>query len=134
MVTEEIIKKEFIHRTVNRDIKRIYATQQEEVSKVLHGKKENAIVSFLSSQSGRIITSGGMQPVFYMSTLVEIRLLDIYYSRNGKGSFKKLKIYNRAIWGILYKETLPALKYGLSEDIKQSIREDLIKSSPKNLD
>lgn len=134
MVTEEIIKKEFIHRTVNRDIKRIYATQQEEVSKVLHGKKENAIVSFLSSQSGRIITSGGMQPVFYMSTLVEIRLLDIYYSRNGKGSFKKLKIYNRAIWGILYKETLPALKYGLSEDIKQSIREDLSKSSPKNLD
>lgn len=134
MVTEEIIKKEFIHRTVNRDIKRIYATQQEEVSKVLHGKKENAIVSFLSSQSGRIVTSGGMQPVFYMSTLVEIRLLDIYYSRNGKGSFKKLKIYNRAIWGILYKETLPALKYGLSEDIKQSIREDLSKSSPKNLD
>lgn len=134
MVTEEIIKKEFIHRTINRDIKRIYATQQEEVSKVLHGKKENAIVSFLSSQSGRIVTSGGMQPVFYMSTLVEIRLLDIYYSRNGKGSFKKLKIYNRAIWGILYKETLPALKYGLSEDIKQSIREDLSKSSPKNLD
>lgn len=134
MVTEEIIKKEFIHRTVNRDIKRIYATQQEEVSKVLHGKKENAIVSFLSSQSGRIVTSGGMQPVFYMSTLVGIRLLDIYYSRNGKGSFKKLKIYNRAIWGILYKETLPALKYGLSEDIKQSIREDLSKSSPKNLD
>ena len=134
MVTEEIIKKEFIHRTVNRDIKRIYATQQEEVSKVLHGKKENAIVSFLSSQSGRIVTSGGMQPVFYMSTLVGIRLLDIYYSRNGKGSFKKLKIYNRAIWGILYKETLPAMKYGLSEDIKQSIREDLSKSSPKNLD
>ena len=100
----------------------------------LHGKKENAIVSFLSSQSGRIVTSGGMQPVFYMSTLVGIRLLDIYYSRNGKGSFKKLKIYNRAIWGILYKETLPTLKYGLSEDIKQSIREDLSKSSPKNLD
>ena len=134
MVTEEIIKKEFIPRTVSRDIKRIYATQQEEVSKVLHGKKENAIVSFLSSQSGRIVTSGGMQPVFYMSTLVGIRLLDIYYSRNGKGSVKKLKIYNRAIWGILYKETLPTLKYGLSEDIKQSIREDLSKSSPKNLD
>ena len=103
MVTEEMIKKEFIHRTVSRDIRRIYATQQEEISKVLHGEKEDAIVSFLSSQSGRIVTSGGMQPVFYMSTLVGIRFLDIYYSRNGKGSFKKLKIYNRAVCGILYK-------------------------------
>ena len=134
MVTEEMIKKEFIHRKVSRDIRRIYATQQEEISKVLHGEKEDAIVSFLSSQSGRIVTSGGMQPVFYMSTLVGIRFLDSYYSRNGKGSFKKLKIYNRAVWGILYKETLPTLKYGLSENIKQSIREDLNESSPKNLD
>ena len=48
MVTEEMIKKEFIHRTVSRDIRRIYATQQEEISKVLHGEKEDAIVSFLS--------------------------------------------------------------------------------------
>lgn len=134
MVTEEMIKKEFIHRTVSRDIKRIYATQQGEISKVLHGEKESAVISFLSSQSGRINSSGGMQPTFYMSTLTGLRLLDIHYSRNGRGAFKKLKIYNRAVWGILYKETLPTLKYGLTENIKQSIREDLSKSAPQNLD
>lgn len=38
---------------------------------------------------------------------------------------KKMQLYNRAVWGQYYRHTLPRLCYGLTQDVKQSIHEEL---------
>lgn len=65
---------------------------------------------------------------------------DIYYptpiivSPLVKKIEERMSALNLVIWGVLYHETLSTLRYGLTDEIKQSIREDLNESSPKNLD
>lgn len=38
---------------------------------------------------------------------------------------RNLALYNRVIWGVLYNETLPDIRYGYTQDIRKSIRQDL---------
>lgn len=37
-----------------------------------------------------------------------------------------LALYNRVVWGVLYHETLPSLRYGLTQDIRNGIKNELI--------
>ena len=80
------------------------------------------------------VQGSGLKPTYYMTVLRYMRLLEIQYRNQDMKTRRKLALYNRVIWGVLYHETLSTLRYGLSENIKQSIREDLNESSPKNLD
>ncbi|MCS2886729.1 hypothetical protein NXV14_02860 [Bacteroides fragilis] len=36
-----------------------------------------------------------------------------------------LVLYNRAIWGVLYHETFPQIRYGFNDEIRNSIRQEL---------
>lgn len=35
------------------------------------------------------------------------------------------RIYNRQLWGMIYRETLPELRYGFTESIRQEIEAQL---------
>ena len=59
-----------------------------------------------------------------------IRFLDIYYRRGADDRISRhirrnLALYNRVVWGVLYHETFPEIKYGFTEEVRTNIRKEL---------
>lgn len=127
MITEDIINKRFIDGVVARDIRQIYQTQEEVVKTYLQvrsGNLTNLISSAPFSSEGTTA-----RPVYYIRLLPYLRFLDIHYrtgnDRISKHIRKNLALYNRVVWGVLYRETFPAIRYGLTEDIRREIINEL---------
>lgn len=80
-------------------------------------KRSGRLREFLSSPSAAITAmSSAIQGRIYYP--VYIRFLDM--KKNGNH-----KIYNRPIWGILYKQTLKDIRYEFTEEIQALIAESL---------
>lgn len=120
MITEEIINQRYIKDTIHKGLKLITDIQEEVINEHL-----NVVSGNLKKMvSSRPFEENGQR--FGVRTLTYMRFLDIKYSKgHGYRRASGLALYNRAIWGVLYHETLPALRFGLTEDIKQSITENL---------
>ena len=123
MVTEEMIKKEFIHRTVSRDIRRIYATQEAVIREALKPRTGNLLDCI--SRRPIDVQGSGLKPTYYMTVLRYMRLLEIQYRNQDMKTRRKLALYNRVIWGVLYHETFPEIKYGFTEEVRTNIRKEL---------
>lgn len=119
MITEELIKTTFIHQTIKRDVALIYKTQADIVSEVFRGTGK--LYNHLSSAPFSL--EYGQVTTFHMRLLTYLRFLDIQYRKSAIN--RKLALYNRVIWGVLYNETLPTLRYGLTQDIRNGIRKQL---------
>lgn len=130
MVTEDLIRKKFVHDTISSGINLIYNTQERVVS------------SFLNSCSGNLLSSIQRRPfttqtsdtstIYFIRILPYLRFLDIRYrnstDRISRHIRSKLALYNRTVWGVLYNETFPQLQYGFSDEIKRGIRRELEES------
>ena len=133
MITEDIINKRFIDTIVRRDIGEIYDTQNEVVNTYLR-KRTGALSNLI--QTAPFSSEGTTaRPVFYMRLLPYLRFLDIQY-RTGSDRIsqhirRNLALYNRVVWGVLYRETFPAIRYGLTEDVRREIIEELKATYPK---
>jgi hypothetical protein len=125
MITEEMIHKEFISQTVTKDLRKIYTIQEEVVRANLTGGT-GKLAAYLSRKPFEDI--GGK--TYYMRLFSYLRFLDIRYRRQYMRIRRKLALYNRAVWGVLYHETLPTLRYGLTEDLKRQIHEQLTGANP----
>ncbi|DBA55326.1 neck protein [Porphyromonas phage phage019b_ATCC49417] len=122
MITDEMIKKEFIHRTVSGGLRRISTVQQR------------VAAQYFTGGTGRMRDFFGSVPVevpekgrtYYLHTLAYVRFLDIKYAK-GKGirTADKAALYNRVIWGVMYGSVLPTLKYGLTDSVRQGIKAEL---------
>ena len=123
MVTDELIKKEFIHTIVSRDINRIYDTQEEVVRDNLQ-VQSGTLLNFLSLHQ-IYMTGEGLKPVYYMRVFSYLRFLDIRYRKQEMFLRRRLALYNRVIWGILYNETLQDIRYALTDNIRELMRDDL---------
>ena len=54
-----------------------------------------------------------------------------YRQRNDRiAKFKRrnLALYNRVVWGVLYHETFPQLRYGFTDEVRQTIHNQLEKA------
>lgn len=124
MTTDEMIKTEFIHSIVTRDINRIYDTQEDVVRKNFPADK-NRLADFLSMH--KFYVSGeGLKPVYHMRILSYLRFLDIRYSGRAMKQYRaSIALYNRVVWGVLYRETLPDLRHGFTSKIRELMRDDL---------
>lgn len=65
-----------------------------------------------------------------MTVLPYMRFLDIHFRQDMQR--RKISIYNRVIWGVLYGEVLPALRYGFTQDIRKYITRQLQEGSDIN--
>lgn len=117
MITEEIINQAYINRIINRDSAIIYKTQAQVIRANFHGT--GRLARYLLAMP---FTVDGT--THYFSILPYLRFLDIRYRQNME-TRRGLALYNRVIWGVLYNETLPDLRYGLTQDIRKEIRKDL---------
>lgn len=127
MISEDLVKQRFVHDTISQGINLIYETQERVVRTYLNTRSGN----LLSYIQRRPFTSQVMESkqVYYMRILSYLRYLDIHY-RKGEDRISRhirsnLALYNRTVWGVLYRETFPEIRYGYNEEIRASIRKEL---------
>ncbi|NCA79587.1 MAG: hypothetical protein EOM76_05290 [Sphingobacteriia bacterium] len=127
MVTDQLIQKRFITDTMTAGISKIYEIQESVVNSCLN-KRSGDLSGFLSRKPFTS-TAFGSDYTYYMRIFPYLRFLDINYRKSpdriSKHIRSKLALYNRSVWGVLYHETFPDLRYGLSEDIRRGIKEQL---------
>lgn len=120
MITESMIKDEFIHQTISAGMQKINKLQQEVVN--AHFKSTGNLSQYLANRPFGV---SGRQ--FYMRQLSYMRFLDI--GTRTRLETKRLKrdlsLYNRVVWGVMYGEVMPELRYGLTDAIKESITKAL---------
>lgn len=131
MLTEDIISNRYIAGVVSRDVRKIHRTQEDVVRSNFPGSRGTALANFIASRHYVIKESGTTLVNARVRLLKYLRFLDIIYSGRSKAYMnvrRRLALYNRVVWGVLYGETLPAIRYGLTQDIRRRIGENLQKS------
>lgn len=127
MITDSLIKKKFVHDTLKAGINKIYTTQ------------ENVVRSNFHSHTGRLLTSlsahsydseiSDESSIIYLRLFPYLRFLDMQYrtrkDKIAKVKRRKLALYNRVVWGVLYHETFPTIRYGLTDEVRESINQEL---------
>lgn len=134
MVTEQLIRKKFVHDTLQKGILQIYSTQ-ENVVRTNFQRRTGRLMTRLSAHSYDSQLSEQSQTIF-VRILPYLRFLDMQYRRRNDriAKFKRrnLALYNRVVWGVLYHETFPDLRAGFNDEVRSQIREQLEKSlNPK---
>lgn len=120
MITTDIINTTYINKIINRDLGKIQAIESDVVNNALN-KQTGALQESFSSPRYEVEDARSS-----FSVLQYLRFIDIHYKKVMLSDRKNLPLYNRAIWPILYQETLPDLRYGLTKDMIRSIRSQLI--------
>ena len=122
MVTNELIKSEFISSILSRDVKRIYRTQANVVNSlnVRTGKLSDYI-----SRRPFTISGPALNKRLYFPVLSYLRFLDIHYSNPDTALRRNLALYNRVIWGVIYNETYPDIRFGFTSQLREIMRRDL---------
>lgn len=127
MVTDSLVKKKFVHETLQEGILKIYSTQENVVRNNFQ-RRTGRLLTTLSAHSFDSQISGENRTIF-VRILPYLRFLDMQYrQRNDRISkFKRrnLALYNRVVWGVLYHETFPKLRYGFNDEVRNSIRQEL---------
>ena len=118
MITDELINDTYIHKIINRDKTIIYKTQADVVRANFHGT--GRLARFLTSMPFSFAGN-----TYWFRIFPYLRFLDIKYRKQNMRQRRNLALYNRVIWGVLYNETLPDIRYGLTQDIRDGIKRDL---------
>lgn len=134
MVTDSIIRQQFLHDTLKEGIHQIYSVQ-EQVVQGEHLIRTGRLQTVISSHAMNFESSEGREKVF-VRLLPYLRFLDIQYRRRNdriaKTRRSHLALYNRVVWGVLYHETFPKMREGLTDEVRTRIREELEKAvNPK---
>lgn len=121
MVTDSLIRKKFIHETMKEGTEKLHEAWRPAVG-ALH-VRSGQLRRFADSPVPMTQIASGSYSVHYFIPL-HLRFLDIQYRRKS-GRKGKMKLYNKVVWPILYKEVFPELKYGLTDEVRRQIRQKL---------
>ena len=127
MITESLIRKKFVHDTLQRGILKIYNTQETVVRNNFQ-RRTGRLLTRLSAHSYDSRVSGHSQTLF-VRIFPYLRFLDMQYrhrnDRIAKFKRRNLALYNRVVWGVLYHDTFPELRAGFNATVRSRIRQQL---------
>ncbi len=67
--------------------------------------------------------------IIFVRILPYLRFLDMGYrlrnDRVAKFRRRNLAVYNRVVWGVLYHETFPQIRYGFTDEVRKTIHNQL---------
>lgn len=99
--------------------------EQTKVFQASFNSRTGRLLSFLSSHSFDRQISDGRYSVF-IHLYTHLRFLDMQYRRTDLDRRpKKANIYNKVVWGILFREVFPELRYGFTDEVRSQLREQL---------
>lgn len=127
MITDEMIKSEFIHRVLSDAAGDIADTQ---ASRILQGQHSmdarRSMASHLSGHPFSIKAGSGLSATMHFSLHLQLRFIDMELARKVRnGASKSILLYNSVVFGTLYRKTLSELKYGLTDELRSSIANEL---------
>lgn len=127
MVTETLIREQFVHQTITRGIHKIYSTQEQVVRNNFQLRTGRLLTSL--SAHNFSAESQGFQRKFFVRVLPYLRFLDMAYrirkDRVAKYKRSNFALYNRVVWGVLYREIFPELSFGFTDEVRKSINKEL---------
>lgn len=129
MVTDSLVRKKFVHETLQKGLLKIYATQ-ESVVRSNYQLRSRRLITLLSKHSFESSITSDSHTIF-VRILPYLRFLDMAYRRRdriSKSKRRNLALYNRVVWGVLYHETFPQLRYGFTDEVRKTIHDQLDKS------
>ena len=132
MDTGNISKDEFIRIILDRDLRNIFKAQYLVASKrkCLQGKdlkiktrrkkinRDTEAIETALKNPNFVIQSQGEKFITESSVPVDIRFFDMRRKQN-------LQIYNKIIWGILYNNAYPDIRFGYRQEIKDRVGDAL---------
>ncbi len=146
MISDKIIKKEFVRQILERDDKFIRKEQAEVIDNYLTPRSGNLSADIRDLSMSKLVAAPGAW-MLSVSFLKYLRFLDIRSnrpvsnSREGKAYItissryelqhkemklrRNLALYNRVVFGRIYNETQRDIKYGYTEAIKEEITKQL---------
>lgn len=124
MVTESLIRKKFVHETMTEGIDKIFTAQQR-AFQATFSPRTGRLQQMLASRPYERRISDSRYTV-YIRMYTYLRFLDMQYRRqDGQKRRKKGLIYNKVVWPILFREVFPELRYGLTDEVRTSLRQQL---------
>lgn len=124
MVTDSLIRKNFVHETMKEGVEKLQAAWRPAVG--AFQVRSGALRRFADHPAPVTQITSGRYSVHYFIPL-HLRFLDIQYRRKS-GRKGKIKLYNKIVWPILFKEVFPELKYGLTDEVRRTVRQQLEKA------
>ena len=131
MITDSLIKKKFIHQLLQCGIEQIYAAQEKVITGELDTRTGQLRQWASRRQYDMRISSSGDYTInvrFYPY----LRFIDMMYrgrkDRVSKYKRSKIAVYNRIIYGILYRRTFPAIRFGFTDEVREGIKKNLEKT------
>lgn len=125
MITEQLIRKKFIHQTMTSAINRLYAAWRPAVS--VFQIRSGELSRFASSGAAyRHISNGTYELKFFLP--LHLRFLDIQYRRRkpkGKQAREHSNLYNKIVWPAIFRHVFPELKYGLTDEVREGLYREL---------
>ena len=135
MITDSLIKKKFIHQLLQRGMEQIYAAQEKVITGELDTRTGQLRQWASRRQYDMRISSSGDYTInvrFYPY----LRFIDMMYrgrkDRVSKYKRSKIAVYNRIIYGILYRCTFPAIRFGFTDKVREGIKKNLEKTFNKS--
>lgn len=128
MITEQLIRKKFVHNTMSQAVSQLYAAWQPAVS--LFQIRSGQLSRFATSGvAQKIIGDGSYELRFFLP--LHLRFLDIQYRNNrprGKKAQGTANLYNKLVWPLIFKHIFPELRYGFTDEVRQQLRSQLSQS------
>jgi hypothetical protein len=133
MITDKITKKDFIVKTLRRDMTNIYDTMTLIARQNIYHSGRNLTVtrregptigrrtgSLLDSLESRDFELAFDDDRFLVTArfVKYLRFFDMKHLGNWK-------IYNRQVWGILYNNAIPDIKYNLGSEVTDAVGDSL---------
>lgn len=123
MVTDSLIRKKFVHETIKEGMQKLQDAWRPAVG--AFQVRSGELRRFADHPAPVTQITGGRYSVHYFIPL-HLRFLDIQYRRKkGRRGEGKRNLYNKIVWPILYKEVFPELKFGLTDEVRRTIRQQL---------
>ena len=123
MITESLIRKKFVHATMNDALSLLFAAWRPAIS--LFKERTGALRIFAGNGgANRRIT----EESYRLQVLVtsHLRFLDIRYRRRRESkTVEKANLYNKLVWPILFRKVFPELQFGFTDEVRQALRDEL---------
>ncbi len=138
MISENIVKSSFIVQTLERDLNSIYNAQLLIATRNIYLKGKDLKITvragrqFSEKKKAKRIIQKLQNPDFWITQSGEnFTVTNLITKELRFQDMKQLgnwKIYNRQVWGILYNNSLRDIRYQISNNLRDTLGEQLDKA------
>lgn len=116
MSNDNFIRNEFVSRTLRQGIDKIFSLQRERLADGIRNRSYR-LRNFLYHPAYSVSTDPIVNVV--VNYPIQIRFLDMKRQGNHR-------IYNRPLWGVVYREIIPELMYGYTNEARYRIYNEIM--------